>query len=311
MSRALIVGGTGFLGRTLQQEARLAGFEPVVFDLLPPTHPAANQGEVIVGDVCRPEDLDHAMSAVKPTVLFQLAAHGIGGNGLLRSADLDPFEATRVNVLGFVASWQAAVKHGVERFVWSSSTSVFGPMSRHGSRPVDEDVEPQPDTMYGTTKLACERLAAVLPRGDAAWAVGLRLVAIYGAGRYPGAMGAFTQFVSDVAAGRPASLEVNSTPVDWIHVVDAARALVHAATMPDPSRVIYNVIGHRASLEEMARAVAAHAVSPTDVDITLGAAPADPSTLLDDARFRRESGFAPRFDLDSGAYEYVSSTRKE
>src|SRR5262245_52178950 len=122
-------------------------------------------------------------------------------------------------------------------------------------------------------------------------------------------MAAFTQFVSDVAVGRPATLEVNSTPADWIHVVDAARALVCAATMSDPSRVVYNVVGHRSSAEEMARGVAAHAVGPTD--ITLGPAPADPPTLLDDARFRQESGFVPRFDLERGAEEYVSKTRKE
>ncbi len=264
---------------------------------------------MIPGDVCQPEELERALKVVRPDVVFHLAAFGVGGEGLIRSAELDPLQATRVNVLGFVASWQLAVKHGVKRFVWSSSTSVYGPMSRHGTDPADEDEPPQPDTIYGTTKLACERLAAVLPTSPPSRSVGLRLVAIYGAGRYPGAMAAFTQFVSDVALGRPAALQANSTPADWIHVVDAARALLLAASMPDPTRPVYNVVGHRSTLEDMARQVARYATAPTDV--TLGPGPDDPPTLLDDARFRNESGFSPRYDLLSGAEEYVSSTRKE
>jgi nucleoside-diphosphate-sugar epimerase len=307
VSRALIIGGTGFLGRTLEARASEAGLE--TFVLAPDLDPALaeSNGRMIAADVAARDELDRALALIKPHVVFHLAAFGVGGEGLIRSAALDPVQATCVNVLGFVTSCQVAAEHDVQRFVWSSSTSVFGPMSVHGPDPLGEDVKPEPDTIYGATKLAAERLAGLLPFAGSTSAVGLRLPAVYGAGRYPGALRAFTEFVDDVASGRPARFEAGPQPYDWIHVGDAADALL-LAYRQRPPRSIYNVVGHRSTLEEMARAVASHATAP--VEITVGGA-GDPPALMDGSRFERELGFAPRFDLERGIEEYVTSTRRQ
>ena len=303
MTSVLITGGTGFLGRVLRDRARDAGLTPFVFS--PDADPSEDG---IPGDVLKASDLRGALDRVRPTAVIHLAAFGIGGLGLIRSANVNPVDAARVNLVGFVSVFHAAAAHGVNRFVWSSSTSVFGSTAVHGEEPLDESVHPQPDTVYGATKRACELVIGPLAALGGPLAVGLRLPIVYGAGRYPGALGEFTEFARDVALGRAASFTASDAAYDWIHAVDAADALLLAAR-GYPQRTIYNVVGHRSTLADVARAIARHATATVEVTVEQRAGPVP--ALMDGNAFATEMSFIPRFDLARGAERYVSDERTQ
>lgn len=303
MTSVLITGGTGFLGQVLRDRAREAGLTPFVFS--PDADPSEDG---IPGDVLEASSLRKALDRVRPTLVIHLAAFGIGGLGLIRSADVKPVEAARVNLVGFVSAFQAAAEHGVGRFVWTSSTSVFGTIRTHGEQPLDESVHPEPDTVYGATKRACELVAGPLAALTGLSAVGLRLPIVYGAGRYPGALGEFTDFVRHVAAGRAASFAASDAAYDWIHAVDAADALLLAAK-GDPQRMIYNVVGHSSTMADMAHAIARHSTTAAEVTVKQHGGPVP--ALMDGSAFAAEMSFVPRLDLARGAERYVSDERAQ
>lgn len=66
----------------------------------------------------------------------------------------------RINVEGTQTLLDLAVRHGIDRFVLTSSTSVYGqalvPISGGGAVWIEETVEPQPRDIYDVTKLAAE-----------------------------------------------------------------------------------------------------------------------------------------------------------
>src|SRR5713101_5819236 len=65
-----------------------------------------------------------------------------------------------VNVMGTRNLLEAALAHGVDRFIYSSSTSVYGAAMVATDRAVwvTEDLEPQPRDIYDWTKLEAEAL---------------------------------------------------------------------------------------------------------------------------------------------------------
>ena len=309
MRVALVTGGAGFVGRCLvsllrERGVRAVDFGPDAagFEDGPPDH-----GDTIVGSVSDRAAVENAVTAVKPDIVFHLAAFGVGGDGLIRSAVKAPLDSVRVNVLGSSVVCHVAVEQKVSRFVWSSSTSVFPSVPLSEQRPADEDVEPRPDTVYGATKRSAELLIGQLSRGTGTRCTGLRLPSVYGAGRYPGALASFTRFVADVAHFRDTAIDATTYPVDWLHVHDAAAALMLAGEKALP-RPIYNVVGHRSSLAEMAAAVSSHATARAEVSIAVS--PDLVPDLMDGGRFTAEAQFTPRFGLTSGAEEYVSAERR-
>lgn len=114
------------------------------------------------------------------------------------------------------------------RFVFISSTGVYGDS---GGNWVDEDTPPCPGDPSAKACWDAEQLV-LQHSARAGWStVRLRLAGIYGPGRMIGAQ--------QLRAGEP----IAADPLGWInliHVVDAARAVVAAASVPAPA-ALYNV----------------------------------------------------------------------
>lgn len=303
-----VLGGTGFVGRAVADAARQAGYTPV---LLAPESPAgaeahARQAPVVACDVADRASVDQALADLAPSAVAHLAAFGSGQQGLLAGATADPREAVTVNVGGFLNVVEAAAQVGVDRVVWSSSTTVYGPPERYGHRAVDEDAALAPQTVYGATKAAAELLSPSLEATTGVRAVALRLPLVYGPGRwYGGSQQGLVTFVRDLAAGQPASLQASEDDADWLYVADAARAFVAALQAPQP-RHAYNLVGHRSSLAQVGRALAARAQGPAEITVVYD--PPLPLPATHDGAARRDLGFAPQFDLERAAADYLART---
>ena len=145
---ALIIGGSGFVGRNLARRLEGQGHEVVVFDRKA-DQMGSFEGRFIQGDAQDAEFLKTVLTEVRPADLYHLAANSDISAGIA-DASLD-FGDTLMTTLAV----RAAVEQvPVERLVFASSSAIFG----ISETPLGEESEqlPAPVSWYGKAKLASE-----------------------------------------------------------------------------------------------------------------------------------------------------------
>lgn len=163
--KIVVTGSAGHLGGALVRGLRADGHSVLGTDRLPSeeTEVVGSITDVKTVDAClRGADaVVHAATLHKPHV----ATHP-------RQAFVD------VNVTGTLTLLEAAVRHGVTRFVFTSTTSTFGralrPRAGAPAAWIDETIRPVPKNIYGVTKTAAEDLCEISWRGHGLPSVVLR-----------------------------------------------------------------------------------------------------------------------------------------
>ena len=234
MARVLVTGGAGYVGSHACKALAEAGHEPVVFDNFRTGHPGAVQfGPLVEGDLLDAEALEAAFREHAPQAVLHFAALSDVGESVRM-----PGAYWRNNLVGTLNLCEAAMAHGVDKLVFSSTCAIFGEM--HGAA-LTEDAPGLPVNVYGQTKLAVEQMLAGLGAAH-----GLHSVAF----RYFNAAGAdpsarigedhrpethLIPLVLDAADGRRDGITVfgadyptpDGTCIrDYIHVCDLAEAHV-------------------------------------------------------------------------------------
>lgn len=151
--RVLVTGSAGRIGRAiyvrLAREAEVVGLDRT---------PASTVD--VVGDLCDPFLLRHALRDIDAVVhVAALHAPHVGHSA---EAEFD-----RINVQATAALVDIAVRLGVQRFVFTSTTALYGAASRHPTRAVwvDEELAPTPLSIYHRSKLAAEKVLGQSLRG--------------------------------------------------------------------------------------------------------------------------------------------------
>jgi dTDP-4-dehydrorhamnose reductase len=168
MSRVLIVGASGFIGRNLE---RFFSLEHEVIGTFRRSPNATNidlPGSRVPLDICDSAAVHCAITSLSPDVVINA-----GGNKDVRYCESHPDEARRVNALGALHLAQACRAVGA-RFVLISTDLVFE--GAHGGY-AEADI-PRPALTYGATKLEGERLVL----GELPDAVVCRSGGVYGRG---------------------------------------------------------------------------------------------------------------------------------
>jgi len=306
LGRYLVTGGAGYVGSHLVIALTDAGNHVVVYDNLRQGHRAAmpQAATLIEADLSNTARLDQVLAEGPWDAVFHFAALSLVGESMQR-----PFYYLTENAGLGIGLIDACVRHGVTRFVLSSTANLFGNPQRI---PIDEDERIEPGSPYGESKLMLER--ALFWAGQIH---GLRSACL----RYFNAAGADPQgrlgedhnpethlipLVIDAALGRRPEIAVfgqdYGTPDgtcirDYIHVTDLADAHLRALAQLDHRSVTYNLgngSGH--SVMEVIRTV--ERVSGRTVPVRLaGRRAGDPAILVAGAdRLRRETGWAPHHD---------------
>lgn len=140
----LVTGGAGFLGINLIRHLRQAGCPVRSLDIAPFDYPERNAVEVVEGDIRDRAAVDRAMAGVA-VVVHCAAALPLYSPDAIRSTEV---EGTR-------ALLQSALEHEVSRFIYISSTAVYG-IPRH--HPIREDDALHGVGPYGEAKIEAEAL---------------------------------------------------------------------------------------------------------------------------------------------------------
>ena len=179
-SRCLVTGGAGFIGSHVVDRLLALGHEVRVVDNLSTgsrenLQHVADRVDFQLGDLCDPAVATRAVDGIE--VIYHLAALPSVPRSLK-----DPWGSHDANVNATVHLLQAAVKAGVRRVVYSSSSSVYGDTPE---LPKVESVEPLPRSPYAASKLASEQYVLAYARGGLLEGVALRYFNVFGPRQSP------------------------------------------------------------------------------------------------------------------------------
>jgi UDP-glucose 4-epimerase len=155
--RILVTGSAGHLGEALMRSLRASAHEAVGIDI------AASAYTDAVGSVADPDFVDRHMRGVR-AVLHTATLHKPHVATHARQDFVD------TNIIGTLNLLEAATRHGVEAFVYTSTTSAFGdalvPPPGAPAAWITEDTVPVPKNIYGVTKSAAEDLCRLFHRNQ-------------------------------------------------------------------------------------------------------------------------------------------------
>jgi UDP-glucose 4-epimerase len=304
----LVVGGAGYIGSHCVRQLLAAGHRPVVLDNLVfghrgaiaagvPLYTADLGDEAAVGEILKREEIEAVM---------HFAAFAYVGESVN-----DPLKYYFNNVVATLGLLRVMLKHGVKKFVFSSTCATYGVPT---AMPIVETMPQAPINPYGQTKLDIENALKAL-----AHAHGLSFAAF----RYFNAAGAaedgsigedhvpeshLIPLAIESAVGRRPALQVFGTDYptpdgtclrDYVHVDDLSRAHIAVfAKLEQPGTALfYNLgTGRPTSVLEVIRAV--EKVTGLKVPYILAPRRAgDPPALYaDSAKAVRELGWEIKFN---------------
>lgn len=155
--KVLVTGGAGFIGSHLVDLLVEGGCKVAVIDDL-----SGGKREYVNAkcdfykcDLRRESRADKIISSFKPDVVYHLAA-----NAAEMKAQFSPIDISSRNYSAFINVLVSALRAGMRRMVFTSSIAVYG----KGQVPFKESDKPEPEDIYGITKLAIEETLKVLSK---------------------------------------------------------------------------------------------------------------------------------------------------
>jgi UDP-glucose 4-epimerase len=306
LRRVLITGGAGFIGSNVSQLVqKTTGARVIVLDDLSSGFRENLEGlpvEFIEGDVCDATAVRTAMEGCD--TVFHLAA-SVGNK---RSID-HPIRDAEINVLGTLRVLEAARAAGVKKVVYSSSAGIFGELK---TLPIREDHPVEPDSPYGSTKLAAEKLCLAYAKLYPLACVCLRYFNVYGVNqRYDAYGNVIPIFAHRVLNGEPITIFGDGEQTrDFVSVRDVAQANLRAALAEGLSGAFNIASGTRITINRLAELVA-NAIGQAPVVQHAAPRPGDVRHSLADISAARDAfGYTPEVDLEGGLREYMEWSRR-
>jgi UDP-glucose 4-epimerase len=301
----LVTGGCGYIGsrliRALAADRKFAGSTIRVLDNMMRERyvaimdlPLQGHFEFLEGDIRKDDDLEKAFKDVE--MVIDLA--GITNAPLSFERKDLTFD---VNVNGGRKVVERALKAGVQKFVYSSTASVYGPTKGI----VDENYPCKPISPYGESKLQAEKACLEAAKLHGLDATVLRLGTVFGYSigmRFDTVVDRFAYMAS---IGTPLTVweSAQNEKRPYLHIADSCDALVYALKRPDLKGEVYNVIGENASMNRIT-SVIKQEVPDTHVTITPTPNLNQVSYELDGSKIQK-IGFRPQHTLEEGVKEIV------
>jgi len=166
----------------------------------------------------------------------------------------DPVLGAQVNVVGTVNLFETALRNHVERFVFSSSTAVYGKTEDYGTEVIDEDMPLMPASHYGIYKQANEGTAGIYWKDNGFPSLGLRPYVAYGPGRDQGMTSTPTKAIAAAVLGKDYEITFGGSYC-FQYVEDIAAVYLRAARTPIKGARTYNIGGETVSSRQVVEEV--------------------------------------------------------
>jgi len=306
--KVLITGGCGFIGSHLAEALVAQGVGVVIFDnlssgTLENIADIRSRVQFIEGDIRNLTALSKAMNGIRYT--FHQAALVSVVDSIER-----PVDNHEINLTGTLNVLLAARENRVARVVLASSAAVYG----NQSGPLQsESMQPRPESPYALAKLAGEHYCAVFAGLYGLETVALRYFNVYGPRQRAESMysGVISRFLAALRAGHnPTVFGDGLQSRDFVYVADVVAANLLAMDRPDIGRgEVFNIgTGRSSTLLELLDQLR----TLTEDAFTVAFRPGRPGDVrhscADISRAEARLGYHPRYHLDSGLQQLVTSS---
>lgn len=319
--RILLTGGAGFIGSHVAEALLRRGVQLWILDSLDEFYSPAwkktnlenirrvGSYEFFQVDICDTGPLRDILERARPDVVIHLAARA----GVRPSIE-HPHLYERVNVAGTLNLLEKCRQFSVRKFLFGSSSSVYGATSRV---PFSENqLELRPVSVYAATKLSGEMLCYTYAHLFALPVICLRFFTVYGPRQRPdlaihkftalieagkpvpifgdGLAGRDYTWVSDIVAGVTAAIDYEPHPVDGVPFEVFNLGNSRPVRLSAMVQLLERIIGKKAILQR-------NPLQPGDV----------PLTWADISKACRLLGYRPGMPLEKGLEQFVAWYRTD
>ena len=202
-------------------------------------------------------------------------------------------------VVGTTGMLQDCVEHGVKRFVYVSSSMVYGDF-KDGA---DENSVPAPVNIYGEAKLSGERLTQQFNRAFGLEYVIARPSGVYGAGDIPDRV--LSKFFHAAMQAQAINVHDHNNKIDFTYVEDAADGIIKCALEKKAANNIFNITaGSAISLGDAAGKIIKLTSSRSKITDTGKNALYPSRGTLDVSKAKTMLGYMPKYNFDQGIEKY-------
>ncbi len=306
--RILVTGGAGFIGSHLVEKLLTSGHDVAILDdfndFYDPQIKRENVAAVSKNVAIHHVDLrdSAAVRTLFHQKKFEAIAH-LAARAGVRPSILYPQLYYDTNVNGTLHLLDAARMTGVERFIFASSSSVYG-ISK--TVPFSEDQHlTQTISPYAATKIAGEFLCSTFSHLYQMRVVALRYFTVYGPRQRPDL--AIHQFTRKIYAGQPIDqFGDGSTRRDYTYIDDVIQGTVAALQYSGPLFDIFNLgESETIQLKDLIAAIE-NALGKKAKINQLPEQPGDvPLTCADISKARKLLGYNPSTRLSDGLPRFI------
>lgn len=255
--------------------------------------------------MCARGPLSRAPATRDVEVVFYLAA-SVGNK---RSIE-HPIDDAEINVIGTLRVLEAARQAGVRKVIFSSSAGIFGELK---TLPIREDHQLEPDSPYGVSKLAAEKLCLAYDKLYDLEVICLRYFNVYGPNQRFDAYGnVIPIFVFNALRGEDIIVFGDGEQTrDFVNVADVVQANVQAAMTKGVSGAFNIASGTRISINALAQMISDGVETKPTIRFGPPRKGDVRDSLADLSAARNAFGYQPIVELQHGLVEYISWARKE
>lgn len=307
----LVTGAAGFIGGHVCGALLDAGFEVRGVDNFDPFYDRRIK-ESAVAELDRRDgfslveaDIRDAGAMARAVEACDLAVH-LAARAGVRPSIQDPGLYASINVEGTVRMLEACRQAGVRRFVFGSSSSVYGDTT---PVPFREDASAvDPVSPYAATKRAAELMCQVYAGLHGFRIAALRFFTVYGPRQRPDL--AIHKFTRLLAEGRPIEqFGDGSSERDYTHIDDIVQGVLGAlrwTRSDEPAYEVFNLGESRTVRLDYLVELIGRALGVTPVIELRPPQPGDVRrTCADITKARRRLGYAPKMSIETGIPQFV------
>ena len=308
MSKFLVTGGHGLIGHNVVQRLQARGETVSVVDTHT-TYGIIPQAEIdyLMAErlkkitdhthynqcITDSYEIDYIVEKEQPKVIVHCASFP-----RQKVVNANPAHGADVMMRGLINLLESAKRHGVERFVYISSSMVYGDFEDQ----VLEDDPCNPQGQYGVMKLAGEWLVKDYARKTGMEYVIVRPSAVYGPLDVEDRVVA--KFMLTAMRGDTLKVNGESETLDFTYADDAADGIVAAATRIMCRNMVFNITkSHSVTLLEAAEMIV-KIVGKGTIEVKDKDADFPSRGALNIDRARTILGFDPKVDVEQGFREY-------